>query len=86
MSMICDLADVCPLHPPFTLYPPHDIRRLEVMHNIYTKLLDPHHLDTIRQYLIGVHSTGRRSNVLDVGTVSDYQTSLLARYLKLPCP
>lgn len=44
---------------------------LETMHVVHSALLEPYHTQKMSAHLGRVHASGRRSRVLDVGTVSD---------------
>ncbi|ORX33694.1 hypothetical protein BD324DRAFT_584803 [Kockovaella imperatae] len=44
--------------------------RLDTLHQLHMTLLEPYHSQTIHTHLAAIHSTGRRSRVLDVGAVS----------------
>ena len=46
--------------------------RLDIMDDVHSTLLDPHHSRRIHSHLAAVHASGRRSKVLDVGAVSAF--------------
>jgi len=62
--------------------PPLLTKSLDVIHRVQTTLLEPHHSEVIHQHLDNIHSSGRRSRTLDVGTVSlwEGQVKLTAGY------